>query len=178
MARSRLLTSTLVAVLAPVLAVSVVACRDEPREAETVEPDEVYLALIRWELARQEAAPTASPPNSDDDEDLPVVYVAAADGSKIDTNVQARVAHSTVDEATLRFADSRDEALEMDDETEPVRDGGVLLSIALDAPDAATQRTVEVVVYRSIDDHETWLLTVDASGDSAKITASTLEPPS
>ena len=128
-----------------------------------VEPDEVYLAVIRWQLARLDEGPSASPPTSGDGDDLPVVYVAAADGSKIDTNVQARVAHSTVDEAALRFADSRDQALEMDDETEPVIDGGVLLSIAPIEPDAAKQRTIEVVVYRSIDDQQTWLLTVDAS---------------
>jgi hypothetical protein len=174
-ARSRLLTSALVVALVPVLTAGITACGDETREPELVEPDEVYLAVIRWQLSRQDTGPAASTPTSGDGGDLPVVYVAAADGSKIDTNVQARVAHATVDEATLRFADSRDEALEMDDENEPVRDGGVLLSIAMDESAVATQRTTEVVVYRSIDDQQTWLLTVDASGDSATITASTLE---
>ena len=162
--------------LAPVLTIGFTACGDEPREPEMVEPDEVYLAVIRWQLARLDEGPSASPPTSGDGDDLPVVYVAAADGSKIDTNVQARVAHSTVDEAALRFADSRDQALEMDDETEPVIDGGVLLSIAPIEPDAAKQRTIEVVEYWSIDDQQTWLLTVDASGDSATITESTLQP--
>jgi hypothetical protein len=176
-ARSRLLTSTLVAMLAPVVTVGLTACSDEPRKPETVEPDEVYLAVIRWQLDRQDQGTSGSIPTSaEGDDDLPVVYVAASDGTKIDTNVQARVAHSTVDEAVLRFADSRDQALEMDDETEPVKDDGVLLSVAAIEPDAARQLDIEVVVYRSIDDQATWLLTVDASGDSATITASTLQP--
>jgi hypothetical protein len=78
--------------------------------------------------------------------------------------------------ATVRFADSRDEALEVDDQQQPVRDDGVLLSISPLAPEPARVRSVEVEAYRSIGDHETWDLSIGASGDGARVTTSSLQP--
>jgi hypothetical protein len=166
----------LVAVLVPVLSLGLAACGDDGGESSMVEPDEVYLAVIEWQLERTAASSTASPTTTTEGADLPVIYVAASDGSKIAANVQATVAHATVDVATVRFADARDEALKMDDESEPVRDQGILLSVAPIEPDATEQMTIEVESYRSLGDHEMWLLTVDAAGDGATITSSTLQP--
>jgi hypothetical protein len=151
------------------------SCSDDDHGPTTVEPDEVYVSVIRWELERRHEDAGGSTPTTISDE-LPIVYVAAADGSDIAANVQARVAEAIVDEATVRFADSRDEALDLDVDNEPVRDDGVLLSIAPVEPDPAQRRTTEVVVYRSLDDHQTWLLTVDAADDGGTITGSTLQP--
>lgn len=141
-----------------------------------VEPDEVYVAVIRWELARPQPEASATAPPESIDKGLPVMYIAAADGTAIDAKVQARVAAATTEDAKVRFADSRDEALELDTEHEPVRDNGVLLSIAGVGPDASRQTSTEVIVYRSADDQQAWLLTVDATGDGASITSSTLQP--
>jgi hypothetical protein len=190
MARSRLLITALAAVVSSALLVGLSACGsdDDGKETYTVEPHEVYLAVIHWELDRRAdsvevpAVPDASTDGTTDstdvDDDLPVVYVAAADGSAIGANVQATVAHATVDEATVRFADAHDEALEMDDETQPVKDDGVLLSVAPIPPDAEQQRRVEVevTVYRSLNDQESWLVSIDATGDGAIITSSTVQP--
>ncbi len=141
-----------------------------------VEPDEVYVAVIRWQLARQEPSSQGSDPSDSVAGELPVLYIAAADGTAIDAKVQARVAAATTDEAKVRFADSRDEALDLDLETEPVRDVGVLLSIAGVEPEASRQTSTEVIVYRSTADQQTFLLTVSAAGDGASITSSTLQP--
>jgi hypothetical protein len=188
MARSRLLNTALAALVSPVVLVGLAACGsdDDGKETYTVEPHEVYLAVIQWELERRADSievPAVPDPSTDDstdadDDDLPVVYVAAADGSAIAANVQATVAHATVDVATVRFADAHDEALEMDDETQPVKDDGVLLSVAPIPLDDEQQRTVdvEVTVYRSLNDQESWLVSIDATGDGAVITSSTVQP--
>lgn len=141
-----------------------------------IEPDEVYVAIIRWQLARQAGTTGDSALTTEVDAGLPVVYVAAADGSEISAQVQARVAAATVDDATVRFADSRDEVLDLNADGEPVNDDGVLLSVEQIEPDAARRLTTEVVVYRSLDDQQTWELTVGAAGDGATVTSSTLQP--
>jgi hypothetical protein len=173
--RRRLLTAALVMALVPASTLGVTGCGGGKHQQTMVEPDEVYVAIIRWELARLGDA-TASSVVATEPTDLPIVYVVAADGSAISAKVQANVAAATVDVATVRFADSRDEVLETDQENQPVKDGGVLLSVEPIEPDAARRRITEVVVYRSVVDEQTMMLTVDANGDGATITASTLQP--
>jgi hypothetical protein len=144
-----------------------------------VDRSEAYLAVIEWQLARQAEAdgvPTDSSATTTEAPELPVVYVVVSDGSKIGANVQASVANATVDVATVRFADSREEALEVDDQQQPVRDDGVLLSISPLPPDPARVISVELEVYRSIGDHKTWDLSIGASGDGARVTTSSLQP--
>ena len=176
MHRRRLLTFALVAAVLPMCVVGTTACSDDGHEPAMVEPDEVYVAIIRWQLARQAGTTGDSSLTTEVDAGLPVVYVAAADGSEISAQVQARVAAATVDDATIRFADSRDEVLDLNADDEPVNDDGVLLSVEQIEPDAARRRTTEVVVYRSLSDQQTWELTVDAAGDGAAVTSSTLQP--
>ncbi|MCU1360356.1 MAG: hypothetical protein JWN99_1645 [Ilumatobacteraceae bacterium] len=167
----------------PVLALGLISCSDDKNEPAMVEPDEVYAAVIRWQLARQDDAAVTPPVDGSvdtadtaPDTDLPVVYVAAADGSKISAKVQARVAAATVDDANVRFADSPDDAVDQGDDSKPVIDDGVLLSVEKVDPKATQQQTTEVVVYRSQDDQQTWVLTIDPADDGATITASSLQP--
>jgi hypothetical protein len=167
---------TVAVALAVASAIGFGACDDNSHEPSMVEPDEVYVAVIRWQLARQEPTSKGTAPDDSIDAGLPVLYIAAADGTAIDAKVQARVAAATTDDAKVRFADSRDEALDLDLESEPVRDKGVLLSIAGVEPEASRQTSTEVIVYQSIDDQQTWLLTVSAASDAASITSSTLQP--
>jgi hypothetical protein len=167
---------TLAVALAVASAIGFGACDDNAHEPSTVEPDEVYVAVIRWQLARQQPASQGTAPDDSVDGSLPVLYIAAADGTAIDAKVQARVAAATTDDVKVRFADSRDEALDLDLETEPVRDDGLLLSITGVEAEASRQTSTEVIVYRSIDDQQTWLLTVTAASDGASITSSTLQP--
>ena len=91
-------------------------------------------------------------------------------------SVQAAVAHGMVDEAVVRFADSRDEALETDDEHQPVREDGVLLSITPVDPEPARLRNVEVEVYRSVGDDKMWTLSIGATPDGGRVTTSSLLP--
>jgi hypothetical protein len=178
----RSLTALVAAALIP-LSLGVVGCSDDENKPRTVEPDEVYVSIIRWELGRiseqADDAPPGSGPNSTDQSDkkkLPVVYVAAADGSEISAKVQAKVAAETVDDAMVRFADSPDDVVDRGSDDEPVNDDGVLLSIERIESDASLRRETDVVIYRSQTDQQTWTLTVDASGDGATITSSTLQP--
>lgn len=171
----RLLTATLLTAVIPAMALGMTACDDDKHPQAMVEPDEVYVAIIRWELARQ-ADDTDASVVTTENTDLPIMYVITADGTQISAKVQARVAAATVDDATVRFADSRDSVLNLDDDDQPVSDQGVLLSVEKIEPDSAPQRTTEVTVYRSLVDQQTWELTVDAAEGGATITASTLQP--
>ncbi len=83
---------------------------DDPPEA--VATDAVLTALVDWAV-ESDAAPTTT-----DDETL-VVYIAASNGDTIDAAVQASVVAATTDEATVRFADDRSEAI--DDQTDDQR---------------------------------------------------------
>ena len=66
--------------------------------------------------------------------------------------MQADVAAELDDDAEIRFADERSEALLEDADDEPVRDDGVLMAIGRGRAGRATRYEVEVEVYRSEDD--------------------------
>ena len=73
-----------------------------------------------------------SPASSSTDPDpLPVFIEPRGEGASIKLDVQAELVKSTKDVATVRFIDSRDEALiTNDDGTVVVADGGILLRLA------------------------------------------------
>jgi hypothetical protein len=81
----------------------------------------VYETVVRW-FAQQ--AP-------DDPDPLPVFIESRGEGASIELDVQAELIKSTQDVATVKFIDSRDEALVTnDDGTVVVADGGILLRLA------------------------------------------------
>jgi hypothetical protein len=90
---------------------------------------------------------------------LPVVYVVADAGTSIDVGVQADVAESTVDWATVRFADDIADTFDPDLEGEPVRDDGAMLLVG-PIPEPAPSIALTVVRYTSVDDSEPFVLEV------------------
>ena len=101
---------------------------------------------------------------------LPVMYVVSEAGGTIDVGVQAAVVEQTVDDAVVRFADERAEAIDDELEDEPVKDDGVLLIVA-ELPDAAPSVTVAVVRYRNVGDSEALDMKVTAGPTGVDVTA-------
>jgi hypothetical protein len=81
----------------------------------------VYDTIVRW-FAQSK---------TDDPEPLPVFIEPRGEGATIKLDVQAELVKSTKDVATVRFIDTRDEAMVTnDDGTVVVADGGILLRLA------------------------------------------------
>ncbi|MEO8267505.1 MAG: hypothetical protein ABI706_18540 [Ilumatobacteraceae bacterium] len=81
----------------------------------------VYDSIVRWFATS----------SADDPDPLPVFIEARGEGASIQLDVQAELIKSTKDIATVRFIDSRDEALVTnDDGTVVVADGGILIRLA------------------------------------------------
>ncbi|MFT7598435.1 MAG: hypothetical protein ACI8TP_001356 [Acidimicrobiales bacterium] len=115
-----------------------------------------------------------SEPGSDDEPSLPILYVRSLDPSGIPLETQ--VAMVAMDEAIyeLRFIDDMEEAIEIDLENQPVREGGALVGLGpIDADaDAGVRGELylerdNVVAYRFVlqGDDQTW--TVD--GDPVEV---------
>ncbi len=97
------------------------ACSPSSHATSAARASAVYDTVVRWF-----AASSASDP-----EPLPVFIEPRGEGASIQLDVQAELVKSTHDVATVRFIDSRDEALVTnDDGTVVVADGGILLRLA------------------------------------------------
>lgn len=83
----------------------------------------VFRAAFGWVIE------TNSPVATSDDTG-PVLYIVSGDAVSIPTNVQVGVVEQMRDEATLRFTDSRDDALDIDSPGEPVKEDGLLVTVA------------------------------------------------
>jgi hypothetical protein len=152
------------------LSVATAACSD------TAAPDRVdqsgaYTAIVEWQAAEQEPVL-----NDDGTVKLPVVYVAAADGTTIDVGVQASVAAATVDIADVRFADESSEAFDSDIDDEPVIDQGVMLLVGA-IPEPARTIDVELVRYLDVGTSSAFTLQITAdttaSGGTPTVTSAT-----
>jgi hypothetical protein len=136
---------------------------DDPDEPpESMATDAVLTALVDWEV-ESDAAPTTT-----DDETL-VVYITASNGDTIDAAVQASVVAATTDDATVRFADDRSEAIDDQSDDQRVHDDGVLLVVG-ELPVDAPPSDVTVERYRDVDDASVFILTVTPNGDGASVT--------
>ena len=89
---------------------------------------------------------------------LPVVFVVGVGETKIPADVQAEVAVELDDDAEIRFADKREEAMLEDEEHAPVRDHGLLIAVG-ELPGGDDERSdtaiIDVEVYRSDQDSST-----------------------
>ena len=93
-------SALLVGAVALLGAFALASCDDDETPAGVVGPADAITAVVAWQAGEQE------PVIADDGEvQLPVIYVVADAGTTIDVGVQAAVAASTVDWATVRFAD-------------------------------------------------------------------------
>jgi hypothetical protein len=95
---------------------------------------EVYDAVVRWFSAA----------NDDDPEPL-LIHVERWDDGALDLATQAEVVASAAEAATVRFIDSRDEALEWIDDVAQVRAEGVLIRLG---PVPERGRQFDVLVDR------------------------------
>ena len=138
-----------------------------PSKDEAARDAQVYVATIQTVLQEQ--------PAPDPEGELPVVYVVGAGDKKIAAKVQAEVAAALVDDAKIRFADERSDALLEDEDGQPVRDKGVLVAIGPVAPDKDPVR-VEVEVYRSAADSSMRVVTVGMRSSQWTVTSESVVP--
>ena len=149
------------------LALAVVAgagCGDAADEQPS-RSAQLYIATVRQIVAGQ--------PPPVDPEVLPVVYIMAVGESPIAAGVQAEVAAALREEAVLRFADERSEAVLVDVERMPVRDEGLLLAVGELAPDGEPLE-VEVEIYRSVADSSKAVLTLAERSSQWAVTSSSV----
>ena len=105
---------------------------DSSNDNEVSRDGHVYIATIREVLTEQ-------PPPPEPDE-LPVVFVVGIGEEDIAADVQAEVLRALDDDAVVRFADERAEAVAENEPDVPVIDAGVLLVVGEIAGDATRPR--------------------------------------
>ncbi len=142
------------------------ACSDS-REPATIGAADAFTAIIRWEIDQN-----PPPPKDGGSVELPVIYVTATLGDSIDATTQATVAEATKDEAVVRFADRREDVVEMDDPKEPVKDENIMLLVG-PLPEPSRAFDVQVVRYRSLDDQRSHTLSLVSTRDGARVTSAT-----
>lgn len=146
------------------LAVATLSSCDDEIEPDVVGPADAITAVVAWQADEQE------PVIAENGEvQLPVIYLVADAGATIDVGVQAAVAESTVDWATVRFADDIADTFDPDLEGEPVRDDGVMLLVG-PIPEPARSIELPVVLYTSVDDGEPFVVDIvsePAPGDTS-----------
>jgi len=107
-------------ILAAIVSITA-ACSSPSPENPEVRAGAVYDAIVRWYADK----------STTDPDPLPVFVEPRGEGASIALDVQADVIKATQDVATVRFIDSRDEALiTKADGTVAVADDGVLLRFA------------------------------------------------
>ena len=141
---------------------------DKPAAPAQISVSDAYTAIVRWEVGRTEPPTSAAVP-------LPTIFVTAENGNTIDARVQATVAKSTVTEAKVRFADVRDDAVDVKVDGSPVKDGGVLL-IVDDIVKGQSRLTLGVTEYRELDDKPKWDLTLVADSTGVSVTSASPQP--
>lgn len=140
-------------------------CTDEPPQSGLVEPADAYTAIVAWQAGEQ--VPVV---NEAGEEQLPVIYVIAANGDTIDVGVQTSVTEATVDEAVVRFADEVNDSFDEGIDGAPVRDDGVMLAIGTMSDPAST---VEVDVDRFNAQNDYVLLSVTVAANDVATDDST-----
>jgi hypothetical protein len=106
--------------LAAIVSLTATCSAASPENPE-VRAGNVYDSIVRW-FAQS---------STTDPDPLPVFIEARGEGASIQLDVQAELIKSTQDVATVRFIDSRDEALfTNDDGTVVVADEGILIRLA------------------------------------------------
>lgn len=120
------------------------ACGDDGGSGDDTSSrdSDVYAAIVRSVAADQ--------PHEEDE--TPIVYVTPFPNEKpIPLDVQVGVVDSVADNATVRFVDEEDQAIDKGAEGEPVVDDGVLVRIGT-VPEEGTTVTVPAELYHSDND--------------------------
>lgn len=127
----------------------------------------VYEGIVRWAIDQEPPAP------SDHPDKLPVVYVVSVDGEPLGADSQVTIVRELKDEAKVRMADRRDEAIDAGVDDKPVRDAGVLLLVG-PVPAGSGPVEVPVTVYRDAVDERALQLRLDPSGAGWVVTSVTV----
>jgi len=122
----------------------------------------IYEAALRWALMEEGLQPT-------EDGDLPVVYVVASDGDPAPPEVQVEVVRNLMEEANLRFTDLRDDALQTDEEGQPVKDDGLLVLVGM-VPAEGLLVDLAVGLYHSEEERRPFVLRLAGSGARWNVT--------
>ena len=131
------------------------ACSSPSPENPGVRAGAVYDAIVRWFATR----------SADDPDPLPVFIEPRGEGASIELDVQAELIKSTKDVATVKFIDSRDEALvTKDDGTVVVADDGILIRLAPVVEEGKTVR-LDVDVHDQDEKFQTLQFSLDSVND-------------
>jgi hypothetical protein len=151
-------------IAAGLLVVMVFGC-SKSSESE-IRASAVYEGVMRW-LAAEHAS---------DPDPLPVFVEPRGEGTSIDLEVQAEVVESVADVADVRFIDTRDEALESDDESGliVVRDGGLLIRLG-PVLEEGQRVTLDVDIFVDEEADRTIRFSLVASGDEWRVVGDPLE---
>jgi len=164
----------LVCALAALLFIAA-ACDSAGTGTTTVSTADAYVAAIRWYVDSVPVAPPTVTTDSVDDGPT-LVYIAPADGNPIDASAQASVVSALADMSDsieVRFADVRDDAIDLETENEPVKEGGALLLVGKVA-EGTPPVEVSIEVYHDIEHDESFQMRIVRSGsDGYTVTAVT-----
>lgn len=131
------------------------ACSSPSPENPEVRAGAVYDTVVRW-FAQS---------STTDPDPLPVFIESRGEGASIELDVQAELIKSTQDVATVKFTDSRDEALiTNDDGTVVVADEGILVRLAPVIEEGRKVR-LDVDVHESDENFKTLQFTLSLVND-------------
>ena len=142
---------------------------------ETISTADAYVAAIRWYV---DTIPDPEPTETTDSVEAgpALVYIAPADGNPIDASAQAAVVSALsdmTDSIEVRFADVRDDAIDIEAEHEPVKEGGALLLVGK-VDEGRPPVEVSIEVYHDADDDESFQMRIVRGGsDDYTVTAVT-----
>jgi hypothetical protein len=151
------------AAAASAISMILVACSagaDNPRAGDGREAA-VYESVLAWMLDEE-------PQRSSDERTGWTMYVESRYEEPIAVGVQALVVEALDDRVVVRFIDERAEAVEEDDEWQPVRDNGILVGLGGVPPEGDTVN-VYVDRYRDIDDVDAFDIAVRRRGDTWEV---------
>jgi hypothetical protein len=117
----------------------------------------IYAAVVRVLITAPAGNPRTTAPGR------PVFVVAADPHASISLEVQAGVADAVHSLATIRFLDSRSEAIDTADPRRPVHDGGILITLG-SIPAGDTAVAVDAQRYERIDAAATYRISLRRVG--------------
>ena len=144
------------------------ACSPSSPAQPQVRAGAVYDVIVRW----------FGQAHADDPDPLPVFIEPRGEGATIALDVQAELVKSTKDIATVRFIDSRAEALVTnDDGTVVVADGGILIRLS-PVVEVGQRVRLDVDVHDHDEVFRTMQFDLKLTGEQLVIEAPPVEVPS
>jgi hypothetical protein len=147
-------------------------CSSTPSGVGPIKQADAYAAAINWYI---HSVPAPTPTTIGAASHPLIVYVVAESGKAIDSQVQASVIAdmaSRKNEVTVRFADVRDDALDVGLVNQPVKDNGALLLVG-EVDEGLPPVRVAMSVYRNAADDQHYEMDIVRSGESVTATAQT-----